>query len=60
MKYAEYGKDSEKNPSLFFRLVGALDLAKTFGKNSKNEKFFKFRETIILGSIKYAKYGKKR
>ena len=38
MKYAEYDKISEKNPSSKFRPVGPWDWPETWCKNGKNEK----------------------
>ena len=58
LKYAEYDKISEKNPSIKFRPVGPWDWPETLCKNGKNEKISKIRRNLFLGLLKYAKYGK--
>ena len=51
-------KNNDKNPSSKFRPVGSWERAKTWVKSGENKINFKFRENIILRSIKYDKYGK--
>ena len=58
MKYAEYDKISEKNPSKKLRPVVPFDWPETWSKNGKNEKFFNFRTKLLLGSLKFADYDK--
>ena len=58
IKYAKKYKNNEKNPSPKFRPVGPFDWPETWSKNDQNEKFFKFRTKLLLGSLKYAEYEK--
>ena len=51
-------KIMKKNPSQKFRPVGPWDWPETWSKNDKNEKFFKFRTKLFLGSLEYVEYGK--
>ena len=49
---------SKKNTSPKLRPVGPFDWPKTWSKNVKNEKLFKFPTKLFLGSLKYAEYNK--